>query len=225
MAEANKNIKGTINNLNVYHTDAYAIAVRNGYKGTEAEWLESLHGKSAYDLAVENGFDGTEKEWLASITAEADRAEEYTKQAGEQATKATKAAESAEKSAEGLSDLYGDLDSALDSIIAVQEGLMKGGVSILVISGVYRYKSILWEDCDAGSATPFHAKVNFTCPNGESFTEISCNGNSLQYNERYVYENAGGLEEYISEIDFGARPQIVTEEFLAWVEYYMEKVW
>lgn len=44
MAEAKKNIKGRIASLNIYHTDAYAIAVRNGYQGTEAEWLMSLVG-------------------------------------------------------------------------------------------------------------------------------------------------------------------------------------
>ena len=46
---------------------AYEIAVENGFKGTEAEWLESLKGKSAYELAVENGFKGTEAEWLVSL--------------------------------------------------------------------------------------------------------------------------------------------------------------
>ena len=67
MAE-NKNIKGTIKELNVYHTDAYAVAVRNGFNGTEAEWLESLKGLSAYDVAVKNGFKGTEAEWLESLS-------------------------------------------------------------------------------------------------------------------------------------------------------------
>lgn len=47
---------------------AYEIAVKNGFKGTEKEWLASLsQGQSAYDIAVANGFDGTEKEWLASL--------------------------------------------------------------------------------------------------------------------------------------------------------------
>lgn len=50
---------------------AYEIAVKNGYVGTEAQWLKSLKGsdsgKSAYEIAVENGFEGTETEWLASL--------------------------------------------------------------------------------------------------------------------------------------------------------------
>ncbi len=59
---------------------AYEIAVKNGFVGTVAEWLESLkgadglpgkdgeNGKSAYEVAVENGFTGSEEEWLQSIT-------------------------------------------------------------------------------------------------------------------------------------------------------------
>ena len=50
MAE-NKNIKGSINSLDAYHTDAYMIAVKNGFKGTEAEWLESLKGSDGTDGA------------------------------------------------------------------------------------------------------------------------------------------------------------------------------
>ncbi len=52
---------------------AYEIAVEQGYKGTEEEWIASLtgksgtNGKSAYQIAVENGFKGTEQEWLASL--------------------------------------------------------------------------------------------------------------------------------------------------------------
>lgn len=47
---------------------AYEIAVKNGFVGTELEWLESLKtGSSAYQVAVNNGFVGTEEEWLASL--------------------------------------------------------------------------------------------------------------------------------------------------------------
>ena len=46
---------------------AYDVAVSNGFKGTEEEWLESLKGKSAYEIAVLNGFEGTEEEWLESL--------------------------------------------------------------------------------------------------------------------------------------------------------------
>jgi hypothetical protein len=66
MAEE-KNIKGKINELDIYHTDAYTIAVANGFKGTVEEWLEYLRGKNAYELAVMSGFKGTEAEWLESL--------------------------------------------------------------------------------------------------------------------------------------------------------------
>ncbi|MBQ8749104.1 MAG: trypsin-like peptidase domain-containing protein [Clostridia bacterium] len=55
---------------------AYEIAVKNGFTGTEEEWLESLKGEdgayagqglSAYEVAVENGFVGSEAQWLASL--------------------------------------------------------------------------------------------------------------------------------------------------------------
>lgn len=49
-------------------TSAYDLAVRNGFKGSEQEYLDSLKGESAYDIAVKNGFVGTEKEWLNSLT-------------------------------------------------------------------------------------------------------------------------------------------------------------
>lgn len=49
---------------------AYEIALKNGFEGTEEEWLASLigsNGLSAYEIAVKHGFKGTEKEWLESL--------------------------------------------------------------------------------------------------------------------------------------------------------------
>lgn len=55
---------------------AYAVALENGFVGTEIEWLASLEGApgdagadgaSAYEVAVANGFVGTEAEWLDSL--------------------------------------------------------------------------------------------------------------------------------------------------------------
>ncbi len=60
---------------------AYDIAVQNGYKGTEAEWLESLRGKDGkdgedgadltardlYDTAVENGYTGSYLEFCQNV--------------------------------------------------------------------------------------------------------------------------------------------------------------
>lgn len=49
---------------------AYQLAVKNGYTGTEEQWLASItgvEGKSAYQVAKAEGFEGTETEWLASL--------------------------------------------------------------------------------------------------------------------------------------------------------------
>lgn len=61
---------------------AYEIAIKNGYVGSEADWLDSLigppgvdgfdgergaSGLSAYEIAKKHGFKGTEKEWLDSL--------------------------------------------------------------------------------------------------------------------------------------------------------------
>lgn len=40
-------LRGSINSLKTLTLSAYAIAVQNGFEGTEEEWLESLKGQSA----------------------------------------------------------------------------------------------------------------------------------------------------------------------------------
>lgn len=55
-AAAENVLRGRINRLDVLTIDAYGVAVRNGFEGTEAEWLASLHGKDGKD--GENGTDG-----------------------------------------------------------------------------------------------------------------------------------------------------------------------
>lgn len=49
---------------------AYQLAVKNGYTGTEQQWIASItgvEGKSAYQVAQADGFEGTETAWLASL--------------------------------------------------------------------------------------------------------------------------------------------------------------
>ena len=49
---------------------AYQVAVKNGFVGTEVQWLNSLIGlvgQSAYQVAVKNGYVGTEVQWLNSL--------------------------------------------------------------------------------------------------------------------------------------------------------------
>ena len=42
---SDKEIRGRISGVNVIHTDAYEIALRNGFEGTVEEWLESMRGE------------------------------------------------------------------------------------------------------------------------------------------------------------------------------------
>ena len=63
-------LRGKIQLLDVMTVNAYAVAVMNGFHGTEEEWLASLKGekgKSVYDIAAENGYGGTAVEWLESL--------------------------------------------------------------------------------------------------------------------------------------------------------------
>lgn len=69
-------LRGKINTLDTKVINAYDLAVKNGFKGTEAEWLASLNGEpgvpgqSSYEIALKHGFKGTEAEWLASLNGE-----------------------------------------------------------------------------------------------------------------------------------------------------------
>lgn len=52
------------------YVSAYQIAVNNGFKGSEEEWVASLKGatgESAYDLARKLGFEGSEEQWIESL--------------------------------------------------------------------------------------------------------------------------------------------------------------
>ena len=46
----------------------YQIARRNGFTGTESEYLKTLVGKNNYELAVQNGFQGTLSQWIDEQT-------------------------------------------------------------------------------------------------------------------------------------------------------------
>lgn len=87
-------LSGKIKDVDILCIDAYAIAVKNGFKGTEEEWLESLKG--------EKGADG--KNYTLT---EADKTEIADKVKQD--------------------EIIGDIDSALDRIIALQNSLIGGG--------------------------------------------------------------------------------------------------
>lgn len=68
-----KNLKGHVFNPSLIQGDkgdsAYDIAVKNGFEGTEEEWLNFIKGKDAYKCATEAGFIGTEEEFYLKLTA------------------------------------------------------------------------------------------------------------------------------------------------------------
>lgn len=49
-AESTGVLRGRINMCDVLTISAYGIAVKNGYEGTEKEWLESLHGDAGLSI-------------------------------------------------------------------------------------------------------------------------------------------------------------------------------
>lgn len=56
-----------------YYLTAYGLAVKNGFRGTEQEWLVSITGptgKSAYEYAKEGGYTGTEAEFAIQMSRE-----------------------------------------------------------------------------------------------------------------------------------------------------------
>ena len=58
----------TVNLGRVVGYSAYEVAVNNGYVGTEAEWLASLHGRDGIDGTV--AFDELTPEQIASLKGE-----------------------------------------------------------------------------------------------------------------------------------------------------------
>lgn len=64
-----KVLKGTIEELIIYHTDAYQIAVRNGFDGTIEEWIESLKGEKG-DKGDPFTYDDFTEEQLALLKGE-----------------------------------------------------------------------------------------------------------------------------------------------------------
>ena len=62
-------LKGNINKCEVYHTDAYAIAVKNGFEGTIEEWLASLKGDDGEQgIQGEKGDKGDKGDPYVNIT-------------------------------------------------------------------------------------------------------------------------------------------------------------
>lgn len=104
MAEK-KSVTGSITSINTYHTDAYAIAVKHGFEGTEEEWLASLKGEKG-----DKGDKGDFPESGVDYYTEEDKAEFVN-------TVET--------------EVTGDIDKALDEILELQNEFLNGGENLL----------------------------------------------------------------------------------------------
>ena len=62
-------LKGNINKCEVYHTDAYAIAVKNGFEGTIEEWLASLKGEKGDPFKYEDFTEEQMNDLTEDVTA------------------------------------------------------------------------------------------------------------------------------------------------------------
>lgn len=121
---------------------AYELAVKNGYTGTELEWLASLAGEvgadgiSAYELAVQNGYSGTEAEWLDSLVG-------ATGKDGAEGKSAYKIAVE--------NGFQGSVDQWLDSLVGEDGATGKSAYQLAVDHG-YRGTQAQWLDSLKGEA-------------------------------------------------------------------------
>ena len=116
-AAADKLLRGKINSLDVIYTDAYELAVANGYKGTVEEWLASIKGEKGDKgdkgdkptKGVDYFTDEDTAEWNAAIAG----AQENAEAAEVAATAAEVAAEKAATKVESLLERNNNLPVSL----------------------------------------------------------------------------------------------------------------
>lgn len=123
-------LTGTISKLEAIHGySAYEVAIINGFKGTQEEWLESLKGEkgdkgdtgdtgekgdrgetgeSAYEVAMRYGYAGTEAEFYADLSLFDERATAAENSAANAAASET-AAEAAKIAAEKARDAASEI--------------------------------------------------------------------------------------------------------------------
>ena len=131
-----------------YGLSAYQIACNHGFVGTEAEWVESLHGKDAYTAAVEYGYAGTEEEFNAQLGALAEL-EEIVRVSAEAASSDAAKAEKAKSSAaesEGNAKAYAEGGTVQKT--TYDESGHVTGITATEVTGAKRY-----QEYAAGHAT------------------------------------------------------------------------
>lgn len=148
---------------------AYELAVKNGYTGTELEWLASLagevgaDGESAYELAVKNGYKGTEAEWLNSLIGESgkdgkDGAQGVKGDKGDTGAQGAKG-EKGDTGAEGKSaykiavenGFQGSVEQWLESLVGADGAEGKSAYKLAVENG-YRGTQAQWLESLKGEA-------------------------------------------------------------------------
>ena len=103
---------------------AYEVAVENGYKGTEQEWLDSLKGDGA-NITVDDVMSPTSTNPVQNKVVYA-YIEQKVNEAKNMAFTAGTLANSVDAKVTDLTATVGDVDTALDAILAIQNELIGG---------------------------------------------------------------------------------------------------
>ena len=119
---AGKVLHGSVHAYDTLCIDAYAVAVRNGYKGTEAEWLASLKGEKGD--TPKKGVDYYTPKDLAELDAKVEKAKDAERNAGALAKTASIASgqalasmDLAKEYAETAKDYLDEIEKKKDSIV------------------------------------------------------------------------------------------------------------
>lgn len=186
-------VRGKLDKLNVYHTDAYKIAVQHGFKGTIDEWLDSLHGYTPV-----KGIDYWTEEDIAAMVAELDDAlAAYNRVALEAATEATIAANAAAKSEIAAKSAAGQATSAKEITVEntdIAVAAKQEAVTAATAAARSAESAAVSSASAAGSASAAeeHAKsVNAD----EISSRISAKGDNLEYDaeENKLYLTSNGV--------------------------------
>lgn len=119
-----QNLKGS---LDIAHgidgKSAYEVAVKNGFEGTEAEWLDSLKGDKGEPFTYE---DFTDEQLLSLKGEKGDTGNSGVYVGSGDMPEDCNVQIDPEGEAMTYDEYFGDIEAALDAIIAIQENLIGG---------------------------------------------------------------------------------------------------
>lgn len=186
-------VRGYIEKLIIYHTDAYKIAVQRGFDGTVEEWLESLNGYTPV-----KGIDYWTPDDLAEMVAELDHElANYNRIAEEEARKAAAAAaaaEASERAAQDAAERAAEAKRITDQHAATVAGSLDTAVtsaSEAAASAANAAESKQAAAESAGAAEQHAKSVNAE----EINSRISAKGDNLEYDaeENKLYLTSNGV--------------------------------